>query len=75
MVKDLITINLKTDKTIHDSGAGSESAMILMAWAQKLVEAIKNNWFVHKAELGDMFDHPIIIRAICTTFGKAAINY
>jgi hypothetical protein len=57
MVKDLVSINQKTSKAIADSGAGSEPALLQMGRAQKIVENIKKNWYLHQGELGDMFDH------------------
>ena len=73
MVKDLVSINQKTSKAITDSGAGSEPALLQMGRAQKIVENIKKNWYLHQGELGDMFDHEEIMRALCISYSNVAI--
>ena len=47
MVGDLVSINQKTSKVIADSGAGSEPTLLHIERAQKIVENIKKNWYLH----------------------------
>jgi hypothetical protein len=75
MVRDLASINQKTSKAIAEIGAGSEPTLLHLGRAQKIVENIKKNWYLHLPELGDMFHHEEIMRALCTSYSNTAIMH
>jgi len=75
LVADLVNINVATYNAMAESGAGSEPALLHLGRALNIAETIKKNWYVHKAELGDMFDHPQIMRTLCTSYTNVAMNY